>query len=123
MKLLSNYKDFWGGSELLGTNKATQHTIDQSEETRLIHQEHYRVGQSSRKLLREHIDKHLEAGVIKPAQSKSASLISLVSRKNGALQFGANYWRHDTAIILDIIRSYLWMIVLKYYKKFKCLQH
>lgn len=62
--MLSKHMYSWSGR--LGTIKATIHTIDLKEAKCPIHQQPYLARQRSLDVLREHMDKKLEAGVIKP---------------------------------------------------------
>lgn len=68
MELLSKHENLWSGRS--GTNKATRHRICMNKGTPPIRQQSYCAGQRSREVLREHIDKHQEAGLIKPAHSE-----------------------------------------------------
>lgn len=68
MGLSSKIENLW--SEHLGSMKATHHTTDLGEETCPTHQQQYSDGQRSREGLGDHINKPLDAGVDKPAQSE-----------------------------------------------------
>lgn len=68
MEILSKPEELWSGR--LGSFNATQYTIELKEGTRLIHQQPCRADQRCHGVLREHIDKQVEAGVIEPAHSE-----------------------------------------------------
>lgn len=76
MEMLSNHMDLLTGR--LGTIKTLLNKIDLKEETRHIYKQHCCAEQISRDVLHDHITKHLEAGVIIPAQSEWVNPIVMV---------------------------------------------
>lgn len=68
------------------TFKATNNTIDLKGETRPIRQRYYCAGQRSYEVFCEHMDKQLEAGVVKTDQPEWASPSVIVPKKDCALR-------------------------------------
>ena len=56
-----------------------------------IKQNPYSLPYSQRQLVKEHVQKMLEAGVIEPSQSPWASPIVLVDKKDGSKRFCVDY--------------------------------
>lgn len=76
IEMFSIHKHLW--NERLGTTETTNRTNDLKEGTNFILQQCYCSGRLSRQMLRVHIDKYLEAGVIDPALLELAIPILLV---------------------------------------------
>lgn len=67
------------------------HTIEMKIRTFSIRQQPYHVERRSLQVLREHMEKQPEGGVVKPAQSERVGVIVLIPKKNDTLQFCVSY--------------------------------
>lgn len=85
MKVLCKYEGSRSGS--LQTIKATHHKTDLSNETSLICQQPYCVEHRSREVLCEHVNKHVETGVVEPAQCEWTKVKLCIQKKDSTHPF------------------------------------
>ena len=83
-----------------GRTHLVEHEIHVGEASP-IHQKPYRVPYSRRELVKEELDKMLEARIIRPSTSPWASPIVLVPKKDGGVRFCVDYRRLNKVAKFD----------------------
>jgi len=77
----------------LGSIEATKHRIDLLPGAEPIRQQPYRAGHHARDIIRDEVNRMLEAGVIRPSTSEWASPVVVVPKKDGSPRFCVDYRR------------------------------
>jgi len=77
----------------LGSIDATVHRVEVQLGTKPIRQQPYRAGHHARDMIRDEVNRMLEAKVVRPSTSERASPVVVVPQKDGSPRFCVDYRR------------------------------
>jgi len=77
----------------LGSTDATVHRVEVQPGTKPIQQHPYRAGHLARDMIRDEINRMLEAKVVRPSTSEQAIPVVVVPKKDGSPRFCVDYRR------------------------------
>ena len=77
----------------LGSTDATVHRVEVQPGTKPIQQHPYRAGHLARDMIRDEINRMLEAKVVRPSTSEQAIPVVVVPQKDGSPRFCVDYRR------------------------------
>ena len=86
LTMLAKHSSMWEDGKL-GAITATKHRIELEPNTKPIRSMPYRQGPAVREIVKEHVTKMLDAGVIEPSHGEYASPVVLAPKKDGTLRF------------------------------------
>ena len=98
---LDNFKLFAAKPSDLGRTSRVVHDIDTGDEAP-IKQNPFRCPEPHKKVVEEHIEDMLRAGVIEPSESPWASRVVLVKKKDGKLRFCVDYRKLNNVTKKDV---------------------
>ena len=99
LEMLRKHSSLWDGA--LGTIRAAEHRIPIEPGTKPIRSMPYRKGPAMREMAAKEVHKMLNAGVIEPASTDSASPVVLVLKMDGSLRFCVDYRRLNPKTLAD----------------------
>ena len=97
--VIQKHHKLWDGD--LGLIKATEHRIVLKPGAKPVRLNPYRMGQASRELTREQVQRMRDMGVIEPSSSEWASPIVLVPKPDGTVRFCIDYRRLNERTVKD----------------------
>lgn len=98
-RVLRKYLHMWLGQ--LGRIATTEHRVRWKPGTHPEHQMPYRQGLEMREVTHKHVQEHLEAGVIEPANSEWAWPVVFAQKLDGKLSFCVDYRRFKLETLTD----------------------
>lgn len=117
--LIAEYRDIFAlKPEELGRTGLVQHRINTGDHPP-VRQRPYRVSDTQRGIIEEHVDDMLNRGIIQPSTSPWASPIILVKKKDGTDRFVVDFRRLNAVTRKDsfpLPRSFLGLA--NYYRRF-----